>query len=491
MEYTLGLLVVVLLWLPQLNLPLPNVRITGASLEVLETPLQSQQQAIAEKGLLMVLAIGLAFIFRRIGRDGQEFLAKKFYRTKYDYRRASGELAEVMSTKLNMLDLAKGIVVKLSELMQLKRAGVLFFRQEKSCCCEEGYGFQDHEWKSFCLALPNETASHIGRVRGNSKVDYMPSPTKETLQAAGFQIVVPVRSKERLVGALLLGEKRSESPFQEEDYDFLSGAANQASVAIENAFLYEELAEQDRIKHELELARKIQLESLPQRTPTIEGLDLAGRSIPATEVGGDYFDYLNGGTQRLTVVVGDVSGKGTPAALYMSKVQGILRSLHGFGLTPRELFIRANGLLRTDLERRSFVTALGGAFDTRKRQLILARAGHLPLFHYRSKTGTVERLLPHGIGFALSDSRVFAAEIEELTLHYEAGDIFVFVSDGVTEAQSNSRELFGEENVARALERLAARQAGEVLEGILDAVREFSNGERQHDDQTIVVAKAR
>jgi serine phosphatase RsbU (regulator of sigma subunit) len=487
---TLALLLVILLWLPQLHLPLPNVRITGASLEILDAPMEASQQAIVEKGLLMVAAIGLAFIFRTIGRNGQEFLAKKFYRAKYDYRRASSELAEVMSTKLNMIDLARGIVVKLSDLMQLKRAGVLFFRQEKTCCCEEGFGFEENEWKSFCLALPDQAGRHIGRIQGHAKVDYLPSPTKEMFQDAGFLIVVPIRSKERLVGALLLGEKLSESPFQQEDFGFLSGAANQASVAIENAFLYEELAEQDRIKHELEMARRIQLDSLPQRTPTIEGLDLAGRSIPATEVGGDYFDYLDGGIHRLTVVVGDVSGKGTAAALYMSKVQGILRSLHGFGLTPRELFVRANSLLRSDLERKSFVTALGGAFDARKRELIVARAGHLPLFVYRKRLDKVERLLPRGIGFALSDSQLFSSEIEELIVRYEAGDIFVFVSDGITEAQSTGGDLFGEENVSRAIAKLATKQAKGVLEGVLDAVHEFSTGERQNDDQTIVVAKA-
>jgi serine phosphatase RsbU (regulator of sigma subunit) len=102
-------------------------------------------------------------------------------------------------------------------------------------------------------------------------------------------------------------------------------------MAMENAFLYEELAEKERMKHELAIARRIQLASLPQKTPVVKGLEIAGSSLPALEVGGDFFDYLNGSTDHLTVVVGDVSGKGTSAALYMSKVQGILRSLH-----PRE-----------------------------------------------------------------------------------------------------------------------------------------------------------
>ena len=199
---------------------------------------------------------------------------------------------------------------------------------------------------------------------------------------------------------------------------------------------------------------------------------------------------LNGAVNKLTVIVGDVSGKGTPAALYMAKVQGIFRSLYGFGLTPKELFVRANALLRTDLERKSFVTAVGGCFDTTSRRVIIARAGHLPVFIYRRRHNRVERLLPRGIGFGLSETELFSSEIEELALQYERGDVFVFVTDGVTEAQRSDQEQFGEEKIVPILETLADRHAEEILEGILAAVNEFTSGERSHDDQTIVVAKA-
>ena len=212
--------------------------------------------------------------------------------------------------------------------------------------------------------------------------------------------------------------------------------------------------------------------------------------VPGMPKGGDYYDYLNGAVNKLTIIVGDVSGKGTAAALYMAKVQGIFRSLYGFGLTPKELFVRANALLWTDLERKSFVTAIGGCFDTTLRRVIIARAGHLPVYTYKRRQARVERLLPRGIGFGLSETDLFSSEIEELTLQYEPGDVFVFVTDGVTEAQRSDREQFGEEKIVPVLEKLADRHAGEILEGILAAVNEFTKGERAHDDQTIVVAKA-
>ena len=321
-------------------------------------------------------------------------------------------------------------------------------------------------------------------------IDDLGDEIRRELKLLEFHLIIPIHSNDRLIGAILLGEKESESPFHQEDFDFLASASMQASVAIENAFLYEELAVQERLKHELAIARRIQLESLPQRTPQVESLDIAGVSLPALEVGGDYFDYLNGVGQQLTVIVGDVSGKGTSAALYMSKVQGILRSLHGFGLGPRELLVRANQLLYGDIERKSFITALGASFDTPERTVLVARAGHLPLYRYRASTGEVEKITPRGLGLALNEGAVFAEELEELRTTYEIGDILLFVTDGVTEARRSDGEQFGESGVEQVLRDFGQESAATIRDALLNSVTTFAGQEHQHDDQTIVVVKA-
>ncbi len=484
--------VTVLVELPQLEMALPNLAFTGGSIEVRDEPLLPEQRVLLEKGILIFMAIVLSLIFWKIGRIAQRWLDKKYYRTQYDYRRAANELADVMATKLSMVDIARGMVQKLSQLMHLKRVGVLFFRNQKSCCCQEAYGFDGVEWEDFCVAIDQKLLEVLQQFRGEVRlsVDYLPNGLKETLHERGFRHVIPIRSKEKLVGVLLIGEKRSETPFYQEDLEFLTAAAKQASVAVENSFLYEELAGQERLKHELEIARRIQLASLPQTTPKVTGLDIAGISIPALEVGGDYFDYLNGVPNEITVIVGDVSGKGTSAALYMSKVQGIMRSLHGFGLSPKELFVRANRLLCQDLEKKSFVTSLGADFDSTARRLVLARAGHLPLFYFSAKTQRVEKITPKGLGLGLDNHGAFAAELEEKTIHYEAGDVFLFLTDGVTEARGNGRGEFGEENVVKILESSCARDAGQIRDGVINAVKQFAGGENQHDDLTVVVVKA-
>ena len=322
-------------------------------------------------------------------------------------------------------------------------------------------------------------------------MDYLPEPLKSDFRELDFRYIVPIRSKEHLIGAIVLGEKLSEATFSQEDLEFLSAAARQASVSIENAFLYEELAEQERMKHELEIARRIQLASLPQRTPVVEGLEVAGQSRPAMEVGGDFFDYLNGSGEGVTVIVGDVSGKGTSAALYMSKVQGILRSLHDYTRSPAELFIRANRLLIADLERSSFITALGAAFDARTRNAVVARAGHLPLYRYRPKDGTAEKITTKGLGLGLDNGSIFAAELEERIVPYDPGDVMAFVTDGIIEARNEKGDEFGEERLLEEMKCHAALAADEIRSRILERVSAFAGLVPQHDDQTLVVVKVR
>jgi serine phosphatase RsbU (regulator of sigma subunit) len=243
------------------------------------------------------------------------------------------------------------------------------------------------------------------------------------------------------------------------------------------------------MKHELEIARRIQLASLPQRTPEVAGLDVAGRSIPALEVGGDFFDYLNGREGHLTVVVGDVSGKGTSAALYMSKVQGILRSLHGFAPSLADMFIRTNRLLWNDMEKKSFITAVGATFDTTSHNLVFARAGHLPLYRFTALSRIVETVTPKGLGLGLENTGLFSNELEEKSMNFGAGDIILFVTDGITEARNAQKEEFGEERLLRILKDNASSTAGQLRDYILDEVHAFEGELTPHDDRTVVVVK--
>ncbi|MFQ5583552.1 MAG: SpoIIE family protein phosphatase, partial [Calditrichia bacterium] len=485
----IALFILLLTALAHLDLNLPNVKFSGLFIEVVDEPLSVQENQTATRILLMITVIALSIGFWKIGKRGQKWVDEKFFRSEYDYRRSASELAEVMATNLNIYDLSRAMVKKIGELMHLKQVGVLFFRDEIICCSQELHEHESEEWKNFCIQSQDEISRSIQQFQSEINVDYFPAHIRDNFRNSRFRFVIPIRSQQKLVGAILVGEKLSETTYHKEDLDFLSSVAKQASVAIENAFLYEELTDKERLKHELNIARQIQLASLPQKTPQIPGLDIAGLSIPAMEVGGDYFDYLNGNSHELTVIVGDVSGKGTSAALYMSKMQGILRSLSTFDLKPGELFIKANELLYRDIEKKSFITAIGATFHVTDGRVILARAGHLPLFHYKANGGDVERIIPKGIGLGLENSGIFARELEEITLHSKPGDVFLFATDGVTEAFGANGEEFGENKLMELLNLSAPENASTILQQSINTLRQFTGENSQFDDITMVVVK--
>lgn len=474
------------------ELTLPNVRLTSDALEVLPTPVDPGRRAMIEKGVLIAAAVVLAYGFRAILKRGHRFLAEQYYQEGYDYRRATHEFSEVMGPRMDLEGLADGLLTVLDRLMPVKRAGVVFVQGERLVSSKRSVGFDTPEWDLFCSGCVEEAVTVLRTSRGaEMDTEYAPPRLRLALRRAQIHHLYPIGGHDELRGVIFVGEKLSEAPYTADDFAFLDVIAGQAAPLVENAFLYESLAAQERARQELAIARRIQLESLPQRPPRVRGLEVYGSSLPAQEVGGDYFDYLEGDDGHLTVMIGDVSGKGTSAALYMSKLQGVVRSLYGFGLSPRELFIRANDLLGRDLERRAFVTVLGAYFDTGARTITLARAGHLPLYHYDAATGQVRRWLPRGLGLGLTASELFSIELQEMHVSYAPGDVFLFVTDGITESHDVDRNEFGEERLAALFGQLAAATpVPGIVNAINAAVAEHATGTMQHDDQTIVAVRA-
>lgn len=479
--------------LTQFHFDVPNIRFTGMAVEIPKEPISFAEQMVLEKIILMAAAICCTLAFWKIGRAGQNYINRAYYRSEYDYRQAATDFADVIATRLTADDLAEGIAQKTVESVHLKQAGMIVVYNGKTLSYKEWTAAEQHDNDAPPVTPIADTEALLRALpdfQGGVSVEYLPKTLKEQLRTAGYSHLIPIRSKNTLLGVIAIGEKLSEAGIEREDLAFLESVARQAAVAIENAFLYDELAQQERLKHELAIARKIQLASLPQTTPDIQGLDIAGMSCPAQEVGGDYFDYLNGSPGSITVIVGDVSGKGTSAALYMSKVQGILRSLHAFDLSPRDLLVRTNHLLHADLEKQSYVTVLSACFNTATTTLSLARAGHLPLLHFSAQTRTITPLSPRGIGLGIVNNTFFSTRIDELNIPYSPGDIFLFITDGITEAMNSLRQEFGDERLHALLLRCIDKNADTIRDTICQAVEQFTGSAALHDDFTVVVVKA-
>ena len=254
--------------------------------------------------------------------------------------------------------------------------------------------------------------------------------------------------------------------------------------------LMQEQAEKERLEEELRIARQIQMSLLPvQGFATPSGVRIAALCLPAAEVGGDYYDLLPLSETRMGVLVADVSGKGTSAALYMAELKGLVLSLSRIYDSPAKLLAEANRILTANMDSRSFVTMTYAVVDTAARRMRYARAGHNPLIHLQARTGRTRVLTPAGLGLGLDPGDRFEAILEEDEVPLEPGDFFLFFTDGLSEAMNPGAELFGEGRLRRILEESGSLTSEELKERILEEVRRFVGEADPHDDMTLVVLK--
>jgi serine phosphatase RsbU (regulator of sigma subunit) len=248
--------------------------------------------------------------------------------------------------------------------------------------------------------------------------------------------------------------------------------------------------EREQIGRELEIARHVQQTLLPRKKPSLDNFDIAGICLPAREVGGDYFDYILNEGSKIGIVVGDVSGKGVPAAIYMTLTKGIIQSSAGKVISPQQSLVKLNNFLYKTMDRNSFVTMAYAVLDNKDRSIQIARAGHLPLIYYHSRNDEILLLKPSGIGLGLATQPVFKRNLETVTINLSPGDWFIFYTDGITEARDNNQVEFGEERLISCFKENLHSSAQEMINTICARVQEFSKDNEQHDDMTMVLIKA-
>jgi sigma-B regulation protein RsbU (phosphoserine phosphatase) len=231
------------------------------------------------------------------------------------------------------------------------------------------------------------------------------------------------------------------------------------------------------------------LNFLPRQKPRIKGIDIASLCVPAKEVGGDYYDFIEISPRKLGIVIGDVSGKGISAAFYMTLTKGFLRSQAKSTLSPREVLINMNELFYENAERGMFISMIYGIIDLDAKTLTFARAGHNPMILRRTQEGEAEELNPPGIALGLESGEVFDRTIEERIIGIQKDDAFLFYTDGLNEAQNRALEEFGEDRLIKLVDAYDGLNAEELLNQIQWEIQRFTADAAQHDDMTAVVAR--
>jgi serine phosphatase RsbU (regulator of sigma subunit) len=294
----------------------------------------------------------------------------------------------------------------------------------------------------------------------------------ERVRRGDFTHKIPIRSRDQL------GE--------------LAESFNSMTSSIEE--LLQQKAEKERLEQELRIARNIQMSLLPQTALSVPGLSLTAHCEPAREVGGDYYDFLPLDDKRIALLIADVAGKGTSAALYMAELKGIVLSLAERHASPRDLMLDVNRILARHLDTRSFITMIYAVVDLEAHTLTYTRAGHCPLIYlpgpYASHRAA-QILVPDGmvVGLNLDNGEMFERQLEEATLLLGPGDLCLLYTDGITEASNSDGEYFGEARLGELLERHADLSSEELRERILREVRSFAGSAIQQDDMTMLIIK--
>ncbi len=481
--------------------------------------LQYIQQELPRIGLYIVVGTALIVAHRPL----MNWLDRRFFREAYDAQKILSELAERIGLIVDVDELTSFVLNQINDSLHIKH-GALLLRESDGDRFRSVHllgDLPDPPPISAHSPLIQQLEQRSGRpleLSVEERTGWLDQLTQEErlfFQAATIDLVIPLRVSQSLIGLMFLGEKLSEEPYSREDKELLMTVAAQTALGIERARLSERMAEEEKLKREIEIAQEVQARLFPQTASRLATLDMAGVCLPARGVAGDYYDFLPLAPGRLGVAVGDISGKGISAALLMANLQASLRSQAALaGLNVARLLRIVNALLFRSTSQNKFASLFYAVYDESTRAFTYVNAGHNSPFLFRgmaegegpahggaaTPTATragpglarptnvghlVERLETGGTIIGAFETVPF--EQETASLH--PGDMVVAYTDGITEACSLDGREFGEERLERLLWEARALTARQIINRIMTAVGDFTRGVEQHDDMTLVVMK--
>lgn len=298
------------------------------------------------------------------------------------------------------------------------------------------------------------------------------------------EMVAPIISNDRVIGAFDL-ESDSLDAYSEDDLSVLQLLSSQVAIIIEKERLYEQVVEKKRIEAQIEIARQVQLELLPDHDPEFETFDISAYIFPAEEVSGDYYDWVSIFDDQIGIVVADAVGKGIPAALLMSFLRASLRAGVQVGYAPHIAMSKVNNLLWDSVEDHQFITAIYGILDTTNRTFVYSNAGHNPPLLI--KPDGEYRFVEYGdtpLGMFLD------ARYHQHFIRFEQGQVMVVYTDGITEAANEAGEEYGEDRFAKSVLACIDLPATEMIDYIRKGVADFTERKFLDDDGTLFIVKA-
>jgi phosphoserine phosphatase RsbU/P len=291
------------------------------------------------------------------------------------------------------------------------------------------------------------------------------------------------------LGVLALANGPMGLPFSQADFVVFKSIAEQSAFALYNAIIYSMANEKKRLDHDLEIARDIQRILLPSEAPAIDGFQISGINVPARQVSGDYFDYIQVDETRVGVAIADVSGKGVPASLIMAICRSVLRAEAARNPSPADVLRKVNRQLYPDIKEDMFISMAYLILDHHHHGVTLARAGHDAPLWYQRQSQTVTPVKPPGMVVGIDSGSVFDRLTVDFAVPLERDDCLVLYTDGVTETLNSDGDEFGVDRMMQSVRSSANDGAQAIVRKIIEDVREFTGSVPQNDDMTLIAIR--
>ncbi|HSI14908.1 MAG TPA: GAF domain-containing SpoIIE family protein phosphatase [Chthoniobacter sp.] len=302
-------------------------------------------------------------------------------------------------------------------------------------------------------------------------------------------MLCPLFYGQESLGVLAIARGPGSDDFAPSDFQIFKAISEQSAFALYTATIFSEAAEKKRLDQDLQVAHEIQRILLPAKSPEISGFQISGINVPARQVSGDYYDYIQVDQTHCGLAIADVSGKGVPASLIMAMCRSVLRSQASSQLSPCTVLREVNAQLFPDIKEDMFISMAYAIIEENSGTITLCRAGHDAPLLYRAIDQSVSKINPPGMALGIDSGGVFNRVTNDFSLTLETDDCLVLYTDGVTEALDSEGEEFGMANVIKAIQASASEGAAGIITRMTDDLRAFVGNHPQHDDITLIVIR--
>ena len=437
---------------------------------------------------LLLTAVGVAAVLFMglVARRLASWIDRRFFREAYSSEQILSQLAESVGSMVELPALLRTVVTRISEALHVSKIAVFLLEQQLyRPAFVLGFGPSEQAILSGnSMTIQARIPIRLGRT--DALTTMMTSDEAGLLRRIDSQLLLPLARKDRLLGFISLGPRRSEAPYSTSDVDLLRTVATHTALAVENSRLTSaiaaETAEREVINRELTIAREVQQRLFPQKCPQVTGVAYYGTCRPAREVGGDYYDFLELPGNNLGIVIGDVSGKGVPASLLMASLHASLRGQALVAqISAQSVVENLSRFTYAATQTNRYATFFYGVYDPENRVFTYVNAGHNPPILLRSHECI--RLEAGGPPVGLLPDAAYVQSRIDL----QPGDLLALFTDGVSEAMNSAEEEWGESNLIEVLRAVRCKEPPEIARATFAAADGFAGDAPQHDDMTLLV----